>query len=335
MSLSRRALLASGLALPVALSACAKPEAPKALRIGQATTSLSFLPIWAARAFDSFAAAGLMLDWAAITGGDPATLAALDSGDIDLAAVGSDTALAAIAKGQPFELVYVLMAKMSLELVGSNAFLQRTGVSPADPLERRIGALKGATAGVSAIGGAQDRMLRWIGAQGGVDPKSVQAALVGGPPAIQAAMENKRIDAFLLSPPEAGIAEAGGYGKRLIAPADDFPALKGLPNLVLVAKTQPDEAAVTRIKGGLAVLNKASARVVADPDMAADAIGARFFPKVPQAILREAVRSMADGVEGGGRFTPDTLLALKAFSAGSDVALPPGDAFWTNRYLEG
>ena len=80
----------------------------------------------------------MALEWAAIPGGDPSTLAALDSGDIDFAAVGSETALQAISKGQPFVLIYPVMGKMSVELVVSEAFLKRTGVSPADPLPKRI-----------------------------------------------------------------------------------------------------------------------------------------------------------------------------------------------------
>lgn len=336
MTFTRRATLLSGLALPFALAACAKPAAPTAVRIGQATTSLSFLPIWAARAFDTFQADGLTLDWAAIPGGDPAALAALDAGDIDLAAVGPDTALAAIGRGQPFVMVYVLMAKLSLEVVAGKPLLQRAKVAPADPLPKRIAALKGAVTGVSAVGGAQERALRWIVAQGGLDPKAdVQVAQVGGPPAIQAALENGRIDAFLLSPPEAGVAELGGYGVKLIEPSRDFPALKGLPGLVLVAKRDADETMTKRITAALAALTKASAQVIAGPDKAAEAIGSRFFATVPPAILSAGVRSMIDGLEGGGRFTPAGIAALRQFSAASGTAAPAGDAWWTNRFNGG
>ena len=117
-------------------------------------------------------------------GGDPTALAALDAGDIDLAAVGSDTALAAIAKGQPFLMVYDLMSKVSLELVVSPALMARTGVTPDDALPKRLAAMKGAVIGVSAVGGAQDRMARWLARQGGLGPDDIQVALVGGPPAI-------------------------------------------------------------------------------------------------------------------------------------------------------
>ena len=142
------------------------------LRIGQATTSVSFLAIWAARALDTFKPQEIDLKWAAIPGGDPTVLAALDAGDIDLAAVGTDTPLAAVAKGQDFVLVYALMSQMSLELVVSNAFLARKGISPSDPLQKQIESLKGATIGVSAVRGAQDRVARWLVAQAGLDPQA-------------------------------------------------------------------------------------------------------------------------------------------------------------------
>jgi ABC-type nitrate/sulfonate/bicarbonate transport system substrate-binding protein len=226
------------------------------------------------------------------------------------------------------------MAKMSLEVVASDALLKRTGVKPEDGLAQRIGALKGAIVGVSAVGGAQDRAARWIAAQGGLNPKSdLQVALVGGPPAIQAALENGRIEAFVLSPPEAEIAQAGGYGRRLIDPARDFPALGGLPNLVLVAKRDPDEKMAKRIMAALAAMTAGSRQVAADPDAAADRIGSRFFAKIPQPILRTAIRSMLDGLQGEGRFAPEGLAALARFTAGSGGAVPTGDAYWTNRFI--
>ncbi|MFH5796923.1 hypothetical protein ACHM2U_16140, partial [Clostridium perfringens] len=79
----------------------ATAQSPFKIRIGQATPAVSFLPVMAGRALGSFRQQNVELDWAAIPGGDPTTLAALDAGDIDLAAVGSETALRAIGKGQP------------------------------------------------------------------------------------------------------------------------------------------------------------------------------------------------------------------------------------------
>ena len=79
--LARRTLIAA-----IASAATRPARAAGIVRIGQATASLSFLPLWSARAMSTFAAENLNLDWAAIPGGDPAALAALDSDDLDLTA---------------------------------------------------------------------------------------------------------------------------------------------------------------------------------------------------------------------------------------------------------
>jgi NitT/TauT family transport system substrate-binding protein len=223
--LTRTAALAAALSLLPTLA-----SAQQTVRIAQGFASLSFLPVWAARAQNSFAAEGLTATTVVSPGGDPAALAALDSGDVDLAAVGTESALRAAAKGQPFKIVYSLMSKVTLEVVVSPSLLERAGVKPTDPLQKRIGALKGATIGVGAVGGTQETAARWLAAKGGLDPKvDIKIAQVGSPSALQAALENKRIDAFVLSPPEGYLAAKSGAGTVLIKLGDEFPLLSNQP----------------------------------------------------------------------------------------------------------
>jgi NitT/TauT family transport system substrate-binding protein len=312
------------------------------VRIGQATSALSFLPIWSARALDTFKSEKLSLQWAAVSGGDPATLAALDTGDIDFAAVGAETALQAIAKKQPFQLIYSLMSTMSLELVVSNDFLQRTGVSPTDPLANRIRALKGATIGVSAVRGAQDRVARWLIAQGGLDPtQDLKVAMIGGPPAIRAALENKQIDGFVLSPPEGFLTEQSNAGKILIRLGSEFPDLKTLHFLVLVAKTPIDGSKRDLAIRTIRALQAANAAALQDPGKVAGEIQTRFFAKASPAAVRTAVESMKDGISRGGRFTPEEVAYLLRFTADTggnlesqlDASRREG-GFWTNSLID-
>jgi len=329
VGITRRLLLPTlgCLALP-GTAAAAEP-----VRIGQATTSLSFLPVWAARAMGSFPAQGLALTWAALPGGDPTALAALDSGDIDLAAVGSDTVLNAAGKGQPFLMVMSLMSRVTLDLVVSKAFLARTGVAASDPLEKRLAALKGAVIGVSAVGGTQDRAARWLAGRAGLDMKTgVQVAMVGGPPALQAALENGRIDAFVLSPPEAQVAEAGSYGTGLVSFGRDFPELADLPFLVLVARSPVDPAAADRITRGIRALRSASDAVQANPGKAAALIGQQFFPRVPLPVVAAAVEAMRPGLADGGRFGPAGIAALVRFSGAPALAGTGEGTLWTNHF---
>lgn len=333
MPISRRTLLASGLAAPAVLGA--RPGlAAETVRLGQATTALSFLKIFAARALDSFAPEGVGLSWAAIPGGDPPTLAAVDSGDLDLAAVGSDTAVAAIAKGQPFQIMYSLMSKLPYELTVSNAFLAKAGIGRDAPLAERIGVLKTALVGASAVGGAQDRAVRWLAGRGGLDQKAVKVALVGGPPALGAALENGRIDAFMLSPPESVLAEVGGYGTVLVRPNRELPVIRGIPSLVLVAHADPKPDARARIIKAVRAMNAATAALLADPDRVADQIGQKFFAKVPAPVIRRSVAELTDGLAGEGRIgrAGADLLGLYTTDLGGTVPTTPG--WWTDGYVE-
>jgi ABC-type nitrate/sulfonate/bicarbonate transport system substrate-binding protein len=334
-----RIVLAAAAALVLGLSG--QSMAQQKVKIGQATSSLSFLPVWSARALDSFKAQGLDLEWAAVPGGDPNALAALDAGDLDFVAVGSETPLQAISKGQPFQFIMPLMDKVSLQLVVSEDFLKRKGVSPADPLPKRLAALKGATLGVSAIKGAQDRAGRWLIAQGGLDPaKALNVAMVGPPPALRAALQNKQIDAFMLSPPEGAIADQEGFGKVLVDLADAFPKLKQQPFLVLVAKKPMDAAkkalAVKTVKALLA----ANAATVKDPKGTADAIQGKFFAKVKPAVVETAVKSMTDGI-ATPHFTTTGIANVIEFAAATGTkfdktldAKTGENDFWTNAIID-
>ncbi len=309
------------------------------VKIGQATSALSFLPIYTARALDTFPKQNLKLVWAAINGGDPASLAALDAGDIDLAAVGSETVLKAVAKGQPFEIIYSLMSKVTLQLVVSNEFLKRTGVSPSDPLEKRLAALKNALIGVSAIGGAQDAAARWLAVKGGFNPKTeIKIAKIGPPPAILAAMENQRIDGFVLSPPAGNVIEAGKSGKVLIRMGDDFPDLKNLPFLVLVAKKPIDDAKRDLIIRTVRALQEASGKLTADPAQTAAVLQKKFFAKLKPEIIAAAVDALKGGVADGGRLNKAGFDHLVAFdnekTAGGAKSTVKTGELWTNAYVE-
>jgi NitT/TauT family transport system substrate-binding protein len=335
--LTRAAVLALTLSLFPAMA-----SAQQSVRIAQGFASLRFLPLWAARAQNTFAAEGLTATAIVSPGGDPAALAALDSGDVELAAVGTESVLRAAAKGQPFEIVYSLMSKVTLELVVAPSLLEKTAVQPGDPLQKRIAALKGATIGVGAIGGTQETAARWLAAKGGLDPKAdIKIAQVGSPLALQAALENKRIDAFVLSPPEGFLATKSGAGIILISLGDDFPLLANQPYLVLVAKKPIDDKTSDLIVKTLRAMQTASAALVKDPEAAAMAIQKQFFAKADPDAIAAAIKSLSSGVASGGRLDVQSFQNQLVFSkeVGTDFgkefdAAASKDDLWTNAFVE-
>ncbi len=308
--------------------------ANEAVRIGQATTTLGFLSVWAARAFDTFPKQGLDLSWAAINGGDPAALAALDSGEIDLAATGSDTVLEAVSKGQPYQIVYSLMSKMSLNLTVSTAFLKRTGITKGQPVAERIRSLKDALIGVAVVGGAQDRTVRWLVKRGGLDPrKDIRVVQIGSAAALEAALENGAIDGFMLSAPEGEIAEASGYGQIFIEPDVDFPDIHGMPSLVMVARLDANAAAQSKIVASLRALNAGNRALLGDLDGGAELLRSKFFPKISAEVMRRSVRSLANGIGDEGLLNQQRAALLTKFVEESGRKPPDDQAFWTDRYL--
>jgi len=335
--LTRALTLAAALSLLPTLA-----SAQATVRIAQGVASLSFLPVWGARALNTFAAEGLTATVLMSPGGDPAALAALDAGDADLAAVGTETALRAVAKGQPFEIVYNLMSKVTAEVVVAPSFLEKAGVKPGDPLQKRIAALKDATIGVAAVGGTQETAARWLAAKGGLDPKTdIKIAQVGGPPALQAALENKRIDAFVLSPPEGYLATKSGAGTILISLGDEFPLLANQPYLVLVAKKPIDDKVSEVIVKTVRAMQAASIAMVADPESTAQAIQKQFFAKADPAAIVAAVKAMNGGIASGGRLDVQSIQNQLVFSkeVGTnfgrdfDAAASQND-LWTNSFVE-
>ena len=306
----------------------------KQVRIGQAAPTLSFLPLWSARALNSFGDQELDLQVIDIRGGDPTALAALNSGDIDFAAVGSATALEAIARGQPFEIIYALMSEVSLELVVSNAFLQETGISPSDPLPQRIAALKGAVIGVTAVGGTQERVVRWLAGQGRLDPRQdIKVAQIGPPPALRAALGSGQIDGFILSPPEGILAAHSGDGTVLLRLSEEFPDLRALPFNVLVAKKPLEGAKRELAIASARALQAASAATLANVARVGGEIQRQYYSSLQPEVIVAAINDMSSGISAMGRITQDDVARLLAFTAatagGAAAGLNPSDPFWT------
>ncbi|MBR0697717.1 ABC transporter substrate-binding protein [Bradyrhizobium lablabi] len=316
--------------------------AQQTVRIGLGAPTLSFLPIWSARALDTFKTQGLTATVVALPGGDASALAAVDAGDIELAAVGPDAMLRAVAKGQPFQIVYSLMSKVTLQLVVSPALMERTGVKTTDPLEKRLAAMKGALVGATALAGAQEIAARWLAGKGGLNPKTdIKVAQVGNPTAVQAALEAKRIDAFVLSPPEGFLAEKAGSGVVLISLGDEFPLLANQPYLVLVAKKPISPATTELITKTAKALQEASAAAVDKPEQTAEAIQKQFFAKAEPQAITAALKAMRSGVADGGKIDVQSMQNALTFAkeVGTnfgkefDAKTSEGD-LWTNHFVE-
>jgi NitT/TauT family transport system substrate-binding protein len=234
------------------------------------------------------------------------------------------------------------MSKVTLQLVVSFALMERAGVKASDPIEKRLAGMKGALVGVTALAGVQEIAARWLADKGGLDPKNdIKVAQVGNPTAIQAALEAKRIDAFVLSPPEGYLAEKAGTGTVLVSLGDDFPLLASQPYLVLVAKKPISLATADLITRTAKALQQASAAAVSKPDETADAIQKQFFAKADPQAIAAALKIMRSGVADGGKIDVQGMQNALTFAkeVGTNFgkefdAKASEDDLWTNRFVD-
>jgi NitT/TauT family transport system substrate-binding protein len=345
MSYKKTAFLVVMLGLCAAITSLSgsRPSAANAaetetVRLAQPLINLSYLPIDVARASDVFRKYGLDLNFALISGGDAAILAALNAGDIQFAAVGTDAPLTAIAKGEPYEIVYCLNASLSQQLVVSNAWLKKAGVSAKDPLEKRLRALGTATIGVTALGGLQYREALYYLKLGGVPASKAHIAKIGPPPALEAALEHGEIDAFILSPPEGQKMEAKDVGTVLVR-SSDVSQLRDFCGLALVVTKNYAQTHAATIRSVTAALVAASNEVQSNPDGVATTLHGSYYEKVSIPLLRSSITELLPAIEDRGRMTVPMMKSVIDFTEAAQGANLPLDAvsgrnvWWTDQYL--
>lgn len=344
--LTRTSLVAVAAAAVVGLAAACNPAAPGqgkefqggAVRVAQPLVNLSYLALDHARAGGAFADNGVKVNWALASGGDSSILAALSAGDVQFAAVGTDAVLSSVDKGQHYQLVYCLSATLTQELVVSDKWMKKAGVSPDDPVEKRLAALSGATIGVNALGGLQDQLARYYLKQGGVSESDARIAKIGPPPALEAALDKGQIDAFVLSPPEGPKMKEQGVGTVLLRNSE-LPDLKRFCGLGLVTTKEFAEQNADLVRKVAAGLADASDQVQDDPDGVADTLQKAYYPKVAKPLMRESVDQLAPSIRDKGRMDAAMLDSVVQFveqTGGHDLSIDAKSGegeWWTNEYL--
>jgi len=66
----------------------------------------------------------------------------------------------------------------------------------------------------------------------------------------------------------------------------------------------------------------------------ADKIGAKYFPKLPQSVMRASIKALADSIKDDGLLNDERAKLLTRFVEESGRTPPAPGSFWTNRYVE-
>lgn len=226
----------------------------------------SLWPVTIADGAGLFKAEGLDAE-IVVTNSGANTLAAIAGGSAQFGALPYGDAMLATQKGQPLVSMAALVNQYTTDAVISTAKATALGITASMPLADRIKKAKGLKIAVNAPGSGQDKLIRYVLQQNGLDPDK-DVTIVGlGNDGMLPAFQAGQVDAYLNSSPttEQGIAAGGSWWFR--PSQGEVPQLNGFIYTTLVAR--PDymkqnpkvaEAVARAITKALAMLRNDEAK---------------------------------------------------------------------------
>lgn len=145
---------------------------------------------------------------------------AVASGDLDVGATGITAALYnMVAEGQPIKVV----ADKGREWPGNNLGGLVIRKDLYDQGVKSVRDLKGRSVAITQIGSTYHYVIGTMLEKEGLSLKDVQIKPLQSLSAMMQAMESRQVDAMIMSQPNAGVAEAKGIGKLVLATGDVVP----------------------------------------------------------------------------------------------------------------
>ena len=304
--------------------------------VAQSNDTLIWAPLYVARKLGYFAAEGINLDVVIVKSG-PAALTAATTGSAQIAVGFPATPIQAAGKGIKVKIFAELSNQFIAELMLRTDVAQRLGITAASPIEQRIKALKGLTIATNGTGSANDYLLRRLATDAGMKPDTdMTIAPMGAGLTILAALDQKRIDGFVTTPPSNVIAAQGHAATQLIDfAAGDYRPIAGIIYIGLAAseswlQQNPQLAART-----IRALGRALALMHDDPAAAKAAVRS-FFPGTEQALFDASWDSQLASFPRSPRLTDADMAITMSFTAlmeGRTAGVSASQVF-TNEYVD-
>lgn len=295
-------------ALAVALTACGAQSGPlKADEAGvttvRVTSSQSFNTAPAALLTQGdFTQDGLNFEQVNIAGsGSSNQIAAILSGDADIAIAGSNAFVDAVIGGADLQII-AGTSDIIQSLVVSNSAIARFNVDVHAGPDERVQALRGMTIGAGVTGSAGNSALRVVLTHAGLDPdRDVKLVpLADTTTAVGAGLEQGTYDATWAAAGSGEVAVARGTASTLISvPAGEAPALDGYVCNVVFAPTrfiEQNPELVDRIREALAETTRMTKQ---EPEKTGQILKNSIYSGMDQQVFdlawTEAVKAYYEG----------------------------------------
>lgn len=315
---------------------------PVKIKIAQSAEAISFAPVYVARYNKYFEEEGIKVE-VMITSGEIAITAQV-SGDVEFGAMSLSHVFKAFDAGKELLSVANIMNRMTMATVIHRDALKEKGVTPEAfrkmTIDERLKLLKGWKLGVTGPGAMTDLVFRYLVKRAGYNPeRDVNIVNVGGmgtAPLI-AALQNRSVDSFMLSPPAPYETVAKGYGVIMVDGATgDLPEFKNFVYETLTVNHKYAAEKPEMVRKMAKAIARANNFIIENPEKTVS-IMREFWPKLDPEVIKQSTMAVKEtltrnavmdraGIEAHGKFL---------FEAGFIKKLPPTEEgrFWTNKYL--
>ena len=311
-------------------------SAQPTVRMAQPSTSLGWLPIYAARANGYFSDEGIPLELIIVQGG--ADIAAIISGSVDFDATSTGGLLRAFSGGTDLLGIYSIIGKCIYDLVIRKDTAKRLGITPAMPVQERLKRIKGTIIGAgSGIGVIPYQVAYFLVKEAGFEPgKDVTILAVGNGDSALVALRTGHIDIMSYPHPFPQIAIKNGDAISLVANTKgEYPALNSFQTSVLLVRPEYAKKNTDTVRRVVSAMARGS-RWVAEHDAKEVAkVVAKFFKSAPADVLLSTAEMIKPAVIPDGRMALDGLKGVEeVYRVNGVVKKPvPWDRLVTNEFL--
>lgn len=263
----------------------------------------------------------------------------LVSGEVDMTTVGLENVVALRREGKLTLHIYVLVKRMSQDFVVRKEALQTRGISPQDPIDKRLAAMRGLRIGYTLPNAPTDRYARYYLRKAGLTPgRDAEMVQIGSPASLVGALRLGRIDAFMLTPPTPQLVELEGFGTILIyGTKGDVKELDDYPYTGISVRANWSRQNRDTIIKFVRALHQARRVIATDKERALGGLR-MFFPRMEEHVLRAGYDAMIPALSEDGSLTE--AIVKRFLDLGFEIEILTGarpsekdGVLWTNDFV--
>ena len=329
----------ASIALALAAGLVALPTASRAVDrvvVTQSSNVVMWTLMYVARKLGYFKDEGIDLEVVVVKSG-PDALAAVTAGSAQISMGFPATPIRAVEKGHKVRIFAALTNQFIGELMLRGDVAKRLNITDATTMDERLRKLKGLTISTNGAGSAADYLLQSIIRGAGMKPDTdVTITPIAGDAPTLAALELKRIDGFMTSPPTNDIARKKFGAWQLIDfTRGEYKPIDGILYVSLNAEEKWLEANPELAARVVRACARALKLLKDNPAAAKEAVRS-FFPAMEAEMFDAAWAGMLPSFPATPRIQPDSIRGIVDFMGtmdGKPVKVDQ-DKVYTNRIVD-